>query len=714
MNILNQRSLSVMLCAAFIVAPTLAYDENEPFRFNKTTERATEYNGPEFRALMEQIAAEEAVRLATIKATDPERDSNGGICQIHRDGCLGDPRFYHWGEDGSGIRQEVLFTSRGGATISGHVWATIDGPASRPAILINSGSVQANEELWGWAGAVLATRGYVVLTWDPQGQGLSDTMGACSDDFPDLQDCPDRNTGFPAQSNPTQPFYLGSQDALDFLLSTPDSPYTPRDSLNGLNHAGKQNRRVADGQNDEFNPLWAMVDPERVGVAGNSLGAASASQLAMFDERIDALVAWDNLRGAVENSQFGGADLIPRVPGLGISNDYGLDVVPKTTQPDSESKNAAFDSHREHGQDSAQINIRGGTHFASGYIPNAKFGATLYGMDLTAYYTAAWFDKYVKGDPAADALLRSNRFTCDPRSAAIEEQVGSNTPGEPGDENMFSIDLTSKINIVLESGGRLVCDDVRSGCDGNFVNQCGEPPYSYLDAAFSVAEGVVAVAGFGESSGTAGDSVAAGSVELSNNSDADQQLTSITLEASDAGIFSRLTATANNATANVNNPQASNSLVFSPAVTIPAGSSVTVDFSALLSNDEANTASGVVWGNVAWAADNSAARIDISQISVASALLLALFVAMPLLLVTRRNRYLASLALAGLLVMSCGGGGQSPGGSNAGNNPAGGNSGPTDRSSTLTVTRVVSQSGGSDVGYAGLPAQVANITRQGQ
>ena len=147
-----------------------------------------------------------------------------------------------------------------------------------------------------------------------------------------------------------QPFYLGSQDALDFLLSSAAEPYVPRDSLNGLNHAGKQNRRVAAGQNDGFNPLWEMIDPTRVGVAGNSLGAASASQLAMFDERIDALVAWDNLRGATENSQFGGADLVPRVPGLGISNDYGLDVVPKTVKPDPESKNAAFDSHRYTGE----------------------------------------------------------------------------------------------------------------------------------------------------------------------------------------------------------------------------------------------------------------------------------------------------------------------------------------------------------------------------
>jgi len=459
-----------------------AYDANELQRFAKTFERATEYSTPEFRLLMEQVTLEEDMRLLQIKLNDPERNSNGSLCQQHRDGCLGDPRFYRWGDDGSGIRQEVVFTARNGATLSGHVWASIDGPAKRPGVLINSGSVQAPEELWGWAGAVLARNGYVVMTWDPQGQGYSDTFGACSDSFPDLADCPDRMDGVPAQQNDVQPFYLGSQDALDFFVSTPDAPYVPRDSRNGESRAGKQQRRVAEGFNTAWNPLWELLDPARIGVAGNSKGAGSATQLAMADERIGAIVGWDNLGGATDSEAFG-PGLVPRVPGLGISNDYGLDVVPHTQKPDPQSKLRGFLSHVEHGVDSAQINIRGGTHFESAYIPNVKFGASLYGLDLTAWYTLAWFDKYLKADPTADDRLLSDRWRCDPRSAAIEEELGHAMDGV-GDANLISIDLESHIAITTEGGSPFVCDDLRGGCGGRLRADQLPHPYSYLDAAF--------------------------------------------------------------------------------------------------------------------------------------------------------------------------------------------------------------------------------------
>ena len=131
----------LLLCG--LLGPAAAYDQNEPLRFAKTNERASEYNTPGFRVLMQQVTLEEDLRLAQIKLTDPERNSNGSLCQQHRDGCLGDPRFYHWGEDGTGIRQEVVFTARNGATISGHVWATVEGPARRPGRVEGDGVGQA-------------------------------------------------------------------------------------------------------------------------------------------------------------------------------------------------------------------------------------------------------------------------------------------------------------------------------------------------------------------------------------------------------------------------------------------------------------------------------------------------------------------------------------------------------------------------------------------
>ena len=70
--------------------------------------------------------------------------------------------------------------------------------------------------MYWWAAQTLAKDGYVVLTFDPQGQGQSDTPGEGAD----------ANEGVPAQSD-GRPFYDGTEDAIDYFLSTPGNPYRP-------------------------------------------------------------------------------------------------------------------------------------------------------------------------------------------------------------------------------------------------------------------------------------------------------------------------------------------------------------------------------------------------------------------------------------------------------------------------------------------------------
>ena len=75
----------------------------------------------------------------------------------------------------------VVFTARNGATLSGRVWFTRAGPAKRPGVVIVNGSVQASETLYWFAAQTLAKAGYVVLTFDPQNQGRSDSRGEAPD-----------------------------------------------------------------------------------------------------------------------------------------------------------------------------------------------------------------------------------------------------------------------------------------------------------------------------------------------------------------------------------------------------------------------------------------------------------------------------------------------------------------------------------------------------
>jgi dienelactone hydrolase len=450
------RGLAVAVIGSLAAAASAAaFDPaTEARNFSKTTERAAIYSSPEGQLLLRRVGLANALASRQAQLADPERSFSANLCASGEDGCAGDPRLYDWGPKGHGLVEPVLWTARNGATISGHVWATRSGPAQRPGVVITNGSLQADEQMYWYAAQVLAKAGYVVLTWDPQGQGRSDVPG----------EGPDANEGVPAQSD-GRPFYDGTVDALDFFLSTPRHPFTPRPSCEtGTSHAPKHQRRVAAGLNSAHNPFAHLLDRGRIGLAGHSYGAAGVSYVGQWDPRVKAIVAWDNL-GAPDPGVGLGARPCPSDPearrpapitrpALGLSADYGLIATPYTADPDPLAKSAQSLEYSRAGVDTGQLVIRGGTHYEFSFIPNPAFGATLRGADLTAWYTTAWFDRYVKGDPTADARLLTARWRDD-----------------------FSFYYRSRLDI-----DGFTCEDLRSGCPGMVP---GDGEYSYLSLATS-------------------------------------------------------------------------------------------------------------------------------------------------------------------------------------------------------------------------------------
>ena len=430
-------------------APALgAFADEEPQKFSKTNERFQHVTGtPAYQAQLREKGLLSEAEIAQIAATDPERNPYGSLCVQHMDGCAGDVRFYDWDKSPGNIRRgPILWTARSGATISGHVWAVAGGAARKPGVVITNGSVQAPEQLyWAQAGA-LARAGYVVLTWDPQTQGRSDGPG----------EEPTQNENSSPQS--VGAFTDGTQDAIDFFMSTPSAPFRPRNAATNasVNHAAKQSRRVSEGRNAAFNPLHAMLDRGKLGLAGNSLGALGVSVIASKDPRVDAVVGWDQLRTAT--------DTPPRVPGLGMSGDYGIGSPngavavsprPRTEAPDPQGANAASREFSKAKIATGQVNTKGGTHFESAVIPNPGFGATFRGNDQTAWYTIAWFDKHVKRSASADRFLLTNRWQNDAENKRVDAQ---------GDANLFSKDLRSRIDVRRSDGSRALCEDLRRGC----------------------------------------------------------------------------------------------------------------------------------------------------------------------------------------------------------------------------------------------------------
>ena len=449
----------------------------EAQNFSKTQERQTIYNTAQYQALLRQVGAQNLSEAVAMQAADPERNFIGfHLCATGDDGCAGDVRLYDWGPKDYGIVERVLFTARSGATISGRVWATRSGPAKRPGIVITNGSVQAPERLYWFIAQTLAKAGYVVLTSDPQGQGQSDERG----------EAPDENEGSPAQTD-GRPFFDGTVDALNFFLSTPKQAYKPRPSCEtGTSHAPKQERRVLAGLNSPYNPLWRLIDSRKIGLAGHSFGAAGVSFVGQKDPRVSAIVALDNLG---RPGTTGGlpvkpcpadpashADASITKPALGMSADYGLTPQPNTGDPDPLAKSQQSLAYTQAGVDTGELIIRGGTHYEFSFIPNPGFGGTLRGADLVAWYTTAWFDKYVKRDSSADRRLLTARWQSDALSAAID-------PNHDG--NMYSFYYPSRLDIGRAGGGRFRCENLRAGCAGMSSNDGWAGSYSYLEVANS-------------------------------------------------------------------------------------------------------------------------------------------------------------------------------------------------------------------------------------
>jgi hypothetical protein len=194
---------------------------------------------------------------------------------------------------------------------------------------------------------------------------------------------------------------------------------------------------------------------------GHSLGASAVSEVQAIDDRVDAIVAWDNLSSTV----------VPKKPALAMSADYYLDPTPNTADPDRDGKSGGFSRWKAAGVDAMQVNLRGATHYEWSYAP-MMLPASLRGIDTAAWYTTAWLDKYVKG-AAADARLLTDRWRADPVELGLD-------PAEAG--NLYSFYYRSPLAFHLDGGAPVACDDARAGCAA-LRSDDGVPrdrAYSYL------------------------------------------------------------------------------------------------------------------------------------------------------------------------------------------------------------------------------------------
>ncbi len=320
-------------------------------------------------------------------------DSTGNICNHWSGPCSGDPYLYPGVDpfyETEGDVTEVIFFDAGGALLSGRVWAP-KGAApgdDLPGVVIETGSVQAPETLYWWFAQTLVRNGYVVMTYDVRGQGRSDNRDA---------------DGNPGSNLDSDVFATDLVDSIELFLSTPDDPYPNELSRAGVTLA-------------THNPFWDVVDHDRLGIVGHSLGATGVSVVQgmdpwpgrVLDENpVDVAVAWDNLSAS---GSLAGVSVTPRVPTMGQSADYGLTPTPFTSPPSVNGKNGGFDRWKNDGVPAYQVNIRGGTHYEWSRLPGFPTSSWDWGNVLADHYSLAWLDRWLKspcemGFATSDARL---------------------------------------------------------------------------------------------------------------------------------------------------------------------------------------------------------------------------------------------------------------------------------------------------------------------
>lgn len=330
---------------------------------------------------------------------------------------IGNPLREGWqGKRGRAL--PVAYTNRYGALIKGTMYAPLPGARDPytggrlggpfPGVVITTGSIQGTERMYTWLAQDLAERGYVVMTYDVQGQGRSETLPHLGT-LPDLPFCdpsarplPGEQSGCPGViSQQTANFVYGTQDAIGFLQSTPARPW--------------RNPAAGSAKVNGHNPLWRDLDrtpdtksvtpgrTSRVAVVGHSLGAKAVSYLQGVDHRVQVVVGLDKL----EFSRDPAWPTKPVVPALAVHAEYvALPESHADRAPDpNREKNLGFSHWAGSGVDSMVVVPRASTHLEWTDIP-LVLPASRYGQAVSSVYTQGWLAKYLKHDPTADRTLR--------------------------------------------------------------------------------------------------------------------------------------------------------------------------------------------------------------------------------------------------------------------------------------------------------------------
>jgi len=372
----------------------------------------------------------------------------------------------------------VHYPNRYGAMISAHLWAPRGGAGPHPAVIFINGSGTREEDYWAFA-QDLAEHGYVVMTFDPQGVGRSDTAPNPQSKYCD----PNGAWRRPQEMGVREHGSCAGENDNGINSNVGQVPAVADIVVGG--HTGQEGTADVQGIYDELSPnfifgafdayRWlasradpwrGLVDFTRVATMGHSLGAYAAAMVANGDplHRFRAGISLDSYAHFMHG-------VGPRVPTLYEQSEQELFSGPRLAPPPPTSLHGTrrdYPAFVARHIDAMYVVLRASNHSEFAYSgPDEPAPASRAGQRVATYFALAWLDRALRGRPDAATRLRAARFdrSMDVSSIGLgrwDPATQTNQPYRIAGEDIAA--ALSPYFVSRYAFGGHVCRDMRHVC----------------------------------------------------------------------------------------------------------------------------------------------------------------------------------------------------------------------------------------------------------
>ncbi|MDD5747702.1 MAG: prolyl oligopeptidase family serine peptidase [Actinomycetota bacterium] len=269
---------------------------------------------------------------------------------------VGSGEAFAWGRRAPYSSEDVTFKNSKGYKIAGTLyWPTKQG--TYPGVVF-IGGFSSHRGMYAWIPETLASNGYVALSIDGSGNGASE--GA----FGDLID----------------------ESKISSMMLDPAS--WVEGPVNFILGTWKKDVSDAITYLTEKSKVRGMVDKNRIGISGHSMGGMTVSWVPLADSRVKAIVAF--------------SDVIPI-----FVDDYSIPLQIQTGDLDLvlNDNMVAIPGYKAAKAPKEIIYVEGGTH--DGFTNIAIWPKPPWQHDVSSNYFVAWFNSYLKGDASAHEVITS-------------------------------------------------------------------------------------------------------------------------------------------------------------------------------------------------------------------------------------------------------------------------------------------------------------------